>query len=193
MSFGPGVMRPSGDTPADTVASGAMDPTRTGDHVHRLWRRPGVKRFSKYAVGSVVAFTASEIVFLLSYGSGWARPQVASVLAFAAGIPVNYVLNRRWAWQRRGRPGLRDELLPYAAVVSLSVVASAAGTWAADRWVQSVTLPRAIDVLLVGATFAAINGGLFLAKYVLLDRLVFRDRPAPTGAHPATRDVETVP
>ncbi len=169
-----------------------MDPTRTGGHLLDLWHRPGVRRFSKYAAGSVVAFTTSELVFLLCYGTGWARPQVATVLAFAAGIPVNYVLNRRWAWQRRGRPGLRDEVLPYAAVVSLSVVASATGTWAADRWVQSMTLPHVVDVLVVGATFAAINGGLFLAKYVLLDRLVFRDHPsAPSG--PAAHDVGTVP
>jgi len=158
--------------------------------------RPGVRRFSRYAVGSVVAFGASNLAFLVLYGLGWTSPQVASVLAFAAGIPVNYVLNRRWAWQRRGRPALRAELLPYSGVVALSVVSSAAGTWAVDRWLQSVDLPRAVEVLLVDATFIAINGGLFLAKYVLLDRLVFRDRPTtgPPGDHgrPAV-DIERVP
>jgi putative flippase GtrA len=159
-----------------------------------LWDRPGVRRFSKYAVGSVVAFGASNLAFLLLYGLGWTSPQVASVLAFAAGIPVNYVLNRRWAWQRRGRPALRGELLPYSAVVALSVVSSAAGTWAVDRWLQSADLPRAVEVLLVDATFIAINGGLFLAKYVLLDRLVFRYPPtAPPGDPGVPADVERVP
>jgi putative flippase GtrA len=147
-------------------------------------------------VGSVVAFGASNLAFLLLYGFGWTSPQVASVVAFAAGIPVNYVLNRRWAWQRRGRPALRAEVLPYSGVVALSVVASAAGTWATDRWLQSVDLPRAVEVLLVDATFIAINGGLFLAKYVLLDRLVFRERPTTgppgDGGRPADA-VERVP
>lgn len=160
-----------------------------------LWERPGVRRFSRYAVGSVVAFGASNVAFLLLYGLGWTSPQVASVLSFAAGIPVNYVLNRRWAWQRRGRPALRGELVPYAAVVALSIVATAVGTWATDRWLQAVDLPRAVDVVIVDAAFVAINGGLFLAKYVLLDRLVFGDRART--ARPAgpdrSADVERVP
>lgn len=157
------------------------------------WDRPGVRRFSKYAVGSVVAFGASNLAFLVLYGLGVASPQVASVLAFGAGIPVNYVLNRRWAWQRRGRPAVRGELLPYAGVVAVSVVASAVGTWAADRWLQSADLPRAVDVLLVDATFVAINGGLFLLKYVLLDRVVFRPTAVPPGRDRPVVDVERVP
>ena len=121
----------------------------SGTRVRDAWRRPGARRFSRYAVGSVVAFGASNVVFLLCYGTGWTSPQVASVLAFAAGIPINYVLNRRWAWQRRGRPAVRSELLPYAAVVSLSIVATAVGTWGADRMLAAADLGRALTVVLV--------------------------------------------
>ena len=182
------------DVPAASRDDASRDDARA--RFAGIWTRPGVRRFSKYAVGSAVAFGTSNLAFLLLYGLGWASPQAASVLAFAAGVPVNYVLNRRWAWQRRGRPTLRGEILPYAGVVALSIVASAIGTWAADRWLQSVDLPRAVEVLLVDATFIAINGGLFLAKYVLLDRLVFRDRPTtpPPGARDrSAADVERVP
>lgn len=175
-----------------------MTPTRRGSvRLHELWLRPGVRRFSRYAVGSVVAFAASQVVFLLLYGLEVTSPQVASVWAFAAGIPVNYLLNRRWAWKVSGRAGVRDELVPYAAVVALSVVSSAVGTWAVDRWLESVALPRLVEVGLVAGAFAAINGGLFLIKYVLLDRLVFgRDRPrSPRPAEPRrdVHDVERVP
>jgi putative flippase GtrA len=156
--------------------SSAATPPRTRRKTPAWTHRPGIRRFSKYAVGSVVAFGASNLAFLLVYGSGLASPQVASVLAFATGIPVNYVLNRRWAWQRRGRPGVRDEVLPYAGVVALSVVATAVGTWGVDRLLSDANLTRAATVVLVDAAFVAINGGLFLAKYFLLDRLVFRDR-----------------
>lgn len=165
----------------------------TSGHRRPWLRRTGARRFSRYALGSVVAFGASNLVFLLFYGPGWTSPQVATVLSFAVGIPVNYVLNRRWAWERRGRPSVRTELLPYAAVIATNVVAAAAGTWAVDRWLQSIALPRAVEVLIVGTTFVVINGGLFLAKYVLLDRLVFRDRPAAPAADPADRAVQRVP
>lgn len=161
----------------------------------RAWsHRPGVRRFSKYAVGSAVAFGASNLAFLLCYGTGWTSPQVASVLSFGAGIPVNYVLNRRWAWQRQGRPGMRDELVPYAGVVALSIAATALGTWGVDRLLTSADLSRVVEVALVDAAFIGISGGLFLAKYVLLDRLVFRDRPAPPPTDdPPRHDVGTAP
>lgn len=163
------------------------------DHVRAWSRRAGVRRFSKYAIGSAVAFGASNLAFLLFYGLEWTSPQVASVLSFVVGIPVNYVLNRRWAWQRQGRPGMRDELAPYAGVVALSVVATAAGTWGVDRLLTTTDLPRAIKVVLVDAAFVGINGGLFLVKYFLLDRLVFRDRPAPSTDRPQPSDVGTAP
>lgn len=166
---------------------------RGGTRVLDALRRPGVLRFSRYAVGSAVAFAASNVVFLLCYGSGMTSPEVASVLAFGVGIPVNYVLNRRWAWQRRGRPGITTELVPYAAVVSLSIVATAVGTSGADHLLASADLNRALTVVLVQATFIGINGGLFLAKYVLLDRMVFRDRPPTRRTDAAVRDVERVP
>jgi putative flippase GtrA len=160
--------------------------------LHDLRQRPGVQRFWRYALGSVVAFVASEIAFLSVYGSGLGSPQVATLWAFAAGIPVNYVLNRRWAWKRRGRPSLVREILPYAIVIASGIVASAAGTGAVDAWLQSASLHRFVRIALVGLAFAAINGGLFLAKYVLLDRLVFRAR-RPVAAEPRRHDVEPVP
>jgi putative flippase GtrA len=171
-----------------------MKPTALfGAPLRELWRRPGVQRFSRYTMGSALAFGTSQLVFLAVYGLDLASPEAASVWAFAGGIPVNYVLNRRWAWKRRGRVGVRDELVPYAAVVALSVVASAMGTAAADRWLQPVGLPRLAEVVLVAGTFAVINGGLFLAKYFLLDRLVFGDRRRRGSDDRRPHDVEPVP
>lgn len=165
---------------------------RLGVRLHDLWNRPGVQRFSRYALGSLVAFAASESAFLTVYGLELGSPQIATLWAFAAGIPVNYVLNRRWAWKRRGRPGMRDEVLPYVVVIAASVVASAVGTSFVDAWLQTLSLPSLARIALVGATFAAINGGLFLGKYVLLDRLVFRARPRVVDDE-RQPDVEPVP
>lgn len=186
--------RQTSDGASDTVASGAMTQTRgLGVRLHDLWNRHGVQRFWRYSLGSVVTFGVSQLVFLGLYGLEWASPPVATLWSFAAGVPVNYLLNRRWAWQRRGRPGLRDELLPYAVVIAISIVASAVGTSAVHNWSQTADIPRAAGIVLVGTTFAAINGGLFVAKYVLLDRLVFRDRPPPGAPDGQPRDVERVP
>ena len=152
-----------------------------------------MQRFFRYSLGSVIAFAVSQLVFLVAYGSGAATPRAATLWSYAAGIPVNYLLNRRWAWRRRGRPGMRDEVVPYAAVITLSIVTSALATDAVDAWLRTIAMAAAARVALVGVTFAGITVGLFLAKYVLLDRLVFRDRPRSPQPDAAPRDVERVP
>lgn len=190
----PTCVRQTGNIAPDTVASGGMTRTRRRRvRLHDLVHHRGVRRFWRYSMGSVITFAVSQVVFLAVYGFGWASPQVATLWSFAAGIPVNYLLNRRWAWQRRGRPGVRDELLPYAGVIAVSIVASAWGTTAVDQWLRSLSASRLTGVAVVGVTFAAINGGLFVAKYLLLDRLVFRDRPSASDRDEPPRAVERVP
>jgi putative flippase GtrA len=166
---------------------------RLGVRLHDLWAQPHVQRFWRYAIGSVIASIASQVAFLTVYGLELGSPLVATVWAFAVGIPINYVLNRRWAWVRRGKPGMREELLPYALVIGTSIVVSAWATDAVDAWLLTVSLPRLAKVAIVGITFAVVNGGLFLAKYVLLDRLVFRGRSRRPVDDQPQPDVEPVP
>ena len=96
------------------------------------------KRFqlwARYTGASVIAGIISEIVFLVTYWFG-AVPLVASLLAFVAGAVPNYLMNRYWAWQRRGRADRTMEILPYAVIVVVTAVIAILVTTAADRWVR---------------------------------------------------------
>lgn len=162
-----------------------MEPTRRRtDHLREMANHPRARQFARYVVGSGIAFGASWLTFMTLYGLDLTSPQAATVWSFVVGAPVNYALNRRYAWRVRGRASVRSELVPYVAVVVVSIVASAAGTAAVDRWLETLTLPRILDVVIVNAAFCAIVVGLFGIKYVLLDRLVFGRR----GATDATAD-----
>ena len=87
----------------------------------RIWR---------YTASSVIAAAASFLVFAGAYALG-AGTVAANVLAFVAGAVPNWVLNRAWAWQRRGRVHVVREVLLYAVVSLLSLAASTAATeWA---------------------------------------------------------------
>ena len=95
--------------------------------------RPLAVRLSRYTVGSIVAFATSEIVLLVTFGTGLLGASVASVVAFVAGAIPNYVLNRRWVWGQRGRVRVGRELVPYIAISLITLVAAAAATgWAAS-------------------------------------------------------------
>ena len=68
----------------------------------RLTRTTRSARFTKYAVGSVIAFISSNIAFALFYILA-ATTTVCAVAGFIVGAIRDVVLNRRWGWQCTGR------------------------------------------------------------------------------------------
>lgn len=124
----------------------------------------------------MVAAATSHLVFVVAYALGVpAGP--ASATGFLAGVAPNYVLSRRWAFGRRGRSGLATEVLPYAGLVVSSLLLTVAGTDLAERWIVTFGLDPALRVVAVTAAFAGIQGVLFVAKYLVLDRWVFGGPP----------------
>jgi putative flippase GtrA len=142
-------------------------------------RRKRILLWGRYAGASVVAGIISEVVFVVTYWFA-AVPLVASLLAFVAGAIPNYLMNRYWAWQRRGRPDRTREVLPYAVIVVVTAVTAILVTTAADRWVRDHVAEHALQVTLVGAAFLATYGTMFILKFVLFDRFIFVDRAART-------------
>jgi putative flippase GtrA len=126
----------------------------------------------RYTVGSIIAVVTSLVVFAVAFGLGLGNVP-ANVLAFLAGAIPNWVLNRSWAWQRTGRVHVRREIILYAVVSALSLVASSAATGWAGREVPSVTPNHALQVLLVACAYIATYGVLFVAKYVIYELVVF--------------------
>lgn len=135
--------------------------------------------WGRYAGASVIAGLISEAVFLASYGFG-ALPAVASVLAFVAGAVPNYLMNRYWAWQQRGRADRKRETLPYAVIVIVTALAAIGITTLADSWVQAHVASHTWRTILVGAAFLGTYGFMFILKFVLFDRLIFANRAAHT-------------
>ncbi|MGH3761432.1 GtrA family protein [Actinophytocola sp.] len=141
-------------------------------------RRQRAKLWGRYTAASVIAGVISELVFLLAY---WfeAAPVVASVVAFVAGAVPNYLMNRRWAWRRTGRPHPVRETLPYAVIIVSTALVAILATTLADRWVVAHVDSHELQVFLVGAAFLGTYGVMFVLKFVLFDRL-FAGRPART-------------
>jgi putative flippase GtrA len=144
----------------------------------KLWRKR-IRLWGRYTGASVIAGVISEAVFVVAYWFG-AVPLVASLLAFVAGAVPNYLMNRYWAWQRRGTPDRMREILPYAIIVVVTALTAILVTTAADRWVRDHVTAHPVQVILVSAAFLATYGTMFILKFVLFDRFIFVDRAART-------------
>jgi putative flippase GtrA len=142
--------------------------------------------WAKYSASSVIAGLISELAFVICYWIGTA-PLLATVAAFVAGAVPNYVLNRRWAWGRKGRADAKRELLPYVAIILVTAAAAALTTTVADHWIRDRVESHAWQTIWVSAVFLGTYGVMFILKFVLFDRFVFAKPAAAEERIPATR------
>lgn len=124
-------------------------------------------------VSAATTLLSSLVLVVLAVGVG-VPAGVANVVAFGCGVPVSYVANRRWVWQRRGRSDPVHEVGAFWAMnvagLLLSTLAVAAAGSLTSSWsasARSVALPAA------SATSLAL---LWVAQFVLLERVIFRPR-----------------
>lgn len=164
-------------------------PTPTGSSVAPATReRHGlVPKLLRYFTGSVVATVCSEVVFVLLYGVLGMGTTWSSVLSWLAGAVPNFWLNRSWAWQRKGRPRLRDEVLPYLAIIVVTLVLATVTTSAVDRWLHHQGTAASLRVVLVAAVFLGVYVVVFAVRFFLLERLFAR---LPDHEHPSPAPTE---
>ncbi|MEJ5946691.1 GtrA family protein [Pseudokineococcus basanitobsidens] len=168
-------------------------PGRSGPRPGVLARHTG--RMLRYAGGSGVATVCSAVGFWLVYAVLDGSTTTATVLGWLAGAVPNYVINRTWVWRVRGRPSARRELLPYVAVVLLTLALATGATALTERVLEALGATDAVRVLGVNAAFLGVYALMALVRYVVLHQL-FRRLPGtrtPTGptAGPTTTPTTT--
>ena len=80
---------------------------------------------------------------------------------------------------------MTGELLPYIAIVLVTVLVASLATSAVDHVLTADRVGSGVRVVLVGGTFLGVYGLVFLARFFLLDRLF---RRAARGEPPGSVD-----
>jgi putative flippase GtrA len=142
----------------------------------------------------MVAFATSAVVLFVCLSWFHFGAISSTVIAFFAGAIPNWVLNRRWAWEKRGREGVMKETTLYVIVSLIALVASSA----ADKFtaVEAAHLRNQLEKSVL-VTFAYMLSVVILTglKYVAYDRLVFVDRSSrhSRAQVPTTTDANRTP
>jgi len=173
-------------------AAGSSSPWHwlVGAHWLGRWRTPLAVRVWRYGAGSIVAFITSGVVLFVCLSWFELGAITSTVIAFFAGAIPNWILNRRWAWEKRGREGIAKETTLYVIVSAIALVASSA----ADKFtaVEAAHLQNELAKSLL-VTFAYLFSVVVLTglKYVAYDRIVFVDRSGPRRARDSRHQVPT--
>ena len=147
-----------------------------------------LRQLLRYGTVSIIATVTSMIVLgvlvsATTMPAGW-----ANVLATAVGTFPSFELNRRWVWGKTGKRSLRGEvgpfwILSFAGLALSTLTVSLAAAWAARAGVDATTRTIVIEVANVAAF-----GSLWVAQFVILDRVLFRRDPGGP-AHSGSSEV----
>jgi putative flippase GtrA len=160
-----------------------------------LWRKArsnvGI-RFTRFTLVAVASVAASQVALTLLLGPGHQTAGFSGGLAAVIGAGVSYVLSR-WAWERKGRPNLLRETLPFWAVSVAVWVLLALAAKLGVHLAASMDLHGAERIAVADGTYFAANCVTFLLRFLLFHYVLFADsrsqrEPAKRGEPAAQRE-----
>jgi putative flippase GtrA len=152
-------------------------------------------RFGRFTVAAIAAFATTEVVLTICAGPLHLSATWASLISWFSGALVSYVLSR-WAWNRKGRPNLLKETLPFWVVSAMVVVILTVATKFAYHAAAWLGLSGVERVLFVDAVYAVANIGTFLLRFLFFHYVLFAGssgRPAPGTAEEALASTDPGP
>ena len=153
--------------------------------VRNRFRTTVGKRFSRFMVAAVAAVIASQTTLAVCLGvAGWTAGKSA-LTAWLAGAGTSYLVSR-WAWERRGRPHLLKETIPFWIVaVGAAIVLTTTTKFANQRGI-ALGLSHTQKLIFVGSAYFAANCATFVTRFVIFHYVLFKDRQARQAVPPAT-------
>jgi putative flippase GtrA len=139
-------------------------------------------RFGRFAVAAIAAFSTSEIVYVICAAPLALSSTEATLVGWFSGVVVSYLLSR-WAWERKGRPSLLKETVPFCVVsaiviVILEVADKYLGYHPATWW----HLHGAERALYLAAVYGVANLFTFLVRFLFFHYVLFARSPQPPAA-----------
>jgi putative flippase GtrA len=139
------------------------------------------RRFLRFVLVALAAVIATQVALVLFLGPAHMTAGISGGLAAVVGAVVSYVLSR-WAWERKGRPHLLKETLPFwivsvAAWILLGLATKLGVNLAGSHAHHSLKWH-----LVVNGTYLAANVLTFLARFLIFHYVLFANRGSSAGA-----------
>jgi putative flippase GtrA len=154
--------------------------------IERKLRTEAGNRFLRFVPVSLAAVITSQLVLAVLTGpllpyQGFTDGVLASIVA--AG--VSYLLSR-WAWERKGKPDLLRETLPFWGVSIACWIILGLTTHYANSWARSMHIQHWERHLVVNGAYLVMNCITFVCRFLIFHYALFADRGGRPAAGSAT-------
>ncbi len=153
------------------------------------------KRFVRFVPVSLAALASSQISLLILVGVTNLTAGASAVAASMVGATVSYILSR-WAWERKGRPHVLKETLPFWAVSVGAWIVLGLASHYASVWAISAGLGHWQRVGVVNSAYFLANCVTFVSRFAIFHYVLFADRGSTSarsgGAAGMASDAESL-
>jgi putative flippase GtrA len=140
------------------------------DLVRRIRAKHGAKLVRFGAVSAFNVVLGQVLLYGAQVVLEW-PPVAANIFSVSIGAIPAYVLSRYWVWEKRGKNHIMREVVPFWTLALIGFAVSTTAVWYADaQWSPTP--------LVINLTNLAAFGVVWLAKFVVLDRVLFRTEEA---------------
>jgi putative flippase GtrA len=154
-------------------------------------------RFTRFVPVAIIAVITSQVMLGLLTGPVQLSAGASGVIASMTAALVSYVLSR-WAWERKGKPDLLRETLPFWAVSIVVWIILGLTSHFASVWAHDMGYTHFKKHLVVQGAYFLMNCVTFVGRFLIFHYVLFanRDRDearasAPPPAEPPLSSAET--
>jgi putative flippase GtrA len=158
-----------------------------------LWGKLRTKvgvRFTRFVVVAAVSLTVTEIALTLCNGVFHMTSTPAALVSWFCGAVVSYVLSR-WAWERKGKPDVLRETVPFWVISVVVIVILTLAVKFAYHSASWLGLTGVKHVLWVDFIWLVANCFTFLLRFVIFHYVLFAE--PTTAARAAATGPDSVP
>ncbi len=142
--------------------------------LRRRLRTQGGRRLIRFAPAAVLALCATQLTYFFCQ-LAHVSAGIAGAAGWLAGAAVSYVVSR-WAWERRGRPDLLRETLPFWAI-SICVGLVLTGTSKLAHYEARVLGLHGFQAILFAqGLYLLANCLTFVLRFLIFHYVLFADR-----------------
>ena len=150
---------------------------RLPEPLRRRFGSSGGRRLLRFAPAAVLALAATQITYFVCASIVHTTGRISGFAGWLAGAVVSYGVSR-WAWERRGRPHLIKETLPFVAISLIVGAVLTEASHFAYREAGVLGLHGFAFSAFVQGLYLCANGVTFILRFVIFNYLVFADRRA---------------
>jgi putative flippase GtrA len=136
---------------------------------------PGGRRLVRFAPAALLALAATQATYFLCFSVLAMTGRAAGAAGWLAGAAVSYGISR-WAWERKGKPRLLKETLPFVAISLVVGIVLTEASHFGYREAAALGLHGAVRDVFVQGFYLAANCFTFLVRFVIFHFVLFADR-----------------